>query len=77
MSDPFSIVHQMRTQAQNDEQNQLLAALVETMSGQAAVMKEQAEAASASQRAAWWISLASVLVAAGSLSVAILALTLG
>lgn len=77
MGDPFSIVHQMRTQAQNDEQNQLLAALVETMSGQAAVMKEQAAAASASQRAAWWISLASVLVAAGSLSVAILALTLG
>ena len=77
MSDPHAIVHQLRTQAQTDEQNQLLAALVETMSGQAAVMKEQAEAASASQRSAWWVSLASVVVAAGSLVVAILALTLG
>lgn len=77
MSNPHEIVHQLRTQAQNEEQNALLAQLVKTMSSQAKVMQQQAETAKASQRSAWWISLATVFIAAGSLAVAILALTIG
>ncbi|WP_417510592.1 hypothetical protein [Microbacterium sp.] len=77
MSTPHDIAHQFRTQAQKDEENETLAALVLVMSDQAEAMKAQAAAARQAQRTAWWFSFLSVFVAAGSLVVAVLALTLG
>lgn len=77
MSTPHEIAHFFRSQAQKDEENETLSALVVVMSDQAEAMKAQAVAAGQSQRAAWWFSFLSVCVAAGSLTVAILALTIG
>lgn len=81
MSDTF---HQYATQALQREQNKALQALVDVTSQQASsierqaeTMRAQADDARASQRRAWWISLSAVIVAAGSLVVAVLALLLG
>lgn len=76
MTDPYDMVHQLRTQAQGREQNALLAELVKVMADQAEVLKQQAETARASQRSAWKTTLASTIIAAGSLAVAILALVM-
>jgi len=74
--DPMEQIHHMQKQAQGAEQNMHLARLVKVMDDQAAVMKQQAETAQASQRSAWKTTLASTLIAAGSLAVAILALVI-
>lgn len=70
MSDPHSIVHGLRTETQRAEQNAALSELVK-------VLREQAADARASARRAWWVTIATVVIAAGSLSVAIIALTIG
>ncbi len=77
MSTPHDIAHQYRTQAQKDEENEILSALVLVMSEQAGAMRVQAVSSQRAQRAAWWFSFASAAIAAGSLTVAVLALTIG
>ncbi|MGX9349391.1 hypothetical protein [Microbacterium sp. KNMS] len=63
------MVHQLRTQTQRREQNELLERLV-------SVLEVQAETSRRSQRASWWVSFGSLVIAAASLACAILALTL-
>ncbi len=77
MSTPHDIAHQIITQQQRELQGQRLEAMVAAMTEQALAMKAQAQLAEKSQRSAFWFALLSVVVAGGSLAVAILALTLG
>lgn len=76
MTSPHDVLHQYRSRAQTDEQNAILADLVEVMAEQAEVLKVQAATAQSSQRSAWRLSICTIVVAAGSLAVAILALIL-
>lgn len=77
MSTPNDIVHQIITQQQREAQGARMEAMVVAMTEQALAMKAQAALAEKSQRSAFWFALCSVIVAGGSLAVAILALTLG
>lgn len=75
MTSGWDIAHQYKTQAQKDKEIAELGRLVDLASKQAEALKVQAETAERAQRSAWWFSASTLLVALGSLAVAILTLT--
>lgn len=67
MSDPFSTAHQFRVDAAQKEENRLSAELI-------SVLRYQAQSAERSGNRAWMLALGSLVVTAGSLATAIIAL---
>ena len=67
MGDAWDTAHQHRIASLQAAQGESLSKLVD-------VMAEQARDAERSRRSAWWFSMGSLAVAAGSLVVAILAI---
>jgi hypothetical protein len=69
MSDPYTVAHQFRTQALQEQQAKALARMAD-------VAEAQIQLARKSQRSSTLIAIGSIVIAMGSLAVAILTLLL-
>lgn len=68
MTSGFDIAHKLTLEAQQNKQNAMVSELI-------GVLRTQAETSRRSQRASAWIAGGSLVVAAGSLAVAIVAVS--